>query len=127
MNYIDKDDLLGTIDGIYESLLETAHEMENMTEKIRRLKENQEQLRIRLSHLRNIIKNDMIMIPAHNYSNEKKVVKVGMTVNEWNEYLERSTSSSFLITEDITPESSYKRHSEGKSSDNLNDLNNYLL
>jgi regulator of replication initiation timing len=112
MNYVDKNDLLGTIDGIYESLLETAHEMENMTEKIQRLKENQEQLRVRISHLRKIIKNDMIMIPAKNYTNENNVKKIGMTVEEWNDYLEQSATASTHLTEDMTPEDSYKKQEE---------------
>jgi regulator of replication initiation timing len=112
MNYVDKNDLLQTIDGIYESLLETAHEMDTMREKIQRLKDNQEQLRVRLSHLRNIIKNDMIMIPAKNYTNENNVRKIGMTIEQWNDYLEQSTTASTQLTEDMTPEDSYKKHEE---------------
>jgi hypothetical protein len=39
----------------YMKVFETAQEMDMMREKIQRLKDNQEQLRVRISHLRNII------------------------------------------------------------------------
>lgn len=109
MNFVNKNDLLQTIDGIYESLLETAHEMEKMTEKIQLLKENQEELRRRVSHLKKILQHDMIITPSRNYSKENGLKLINKTAKEWNGYLDDSTSSSARMTADMTPEDSYKK------------------
>jgi hypothetical protein len=42
------------------------------------------------------------MIPAKNYTNEKNVKKIGMTIEQWNDYLEQSTTASTQLTEDMT-------------------------
>jgi CII-binding regulator of phage lambda lysogenization HflD len=100
MNYVDKQDLLQTIDGIYESLWKPLKKWIQMREKDKRLKEIKNNLRVRLSHLRNII--NMIMIPAKIIQTKKNVKKIGMTIEQWNDYLEQSTTASTQLTEDMT-------------------------
>lgn len=107
MNFVDKNDLLQTIDGIFESLLETAQEMEVMTEKIQLLKKNQQELQARVSHLRKILKHDMVITPARNYSKEDGLKIINKTSEEWNKYIDNSTSSSTRATAEMTPEESY--------------------
>jgi hypothetical protein len=45
------------------------------------------------------------MIPAKNYTNENNKEK-GMTIEQWNDYLEQSTTASTQLTETYTPEDS---------------------
>jgi hypothetical protein len=46
--------------------------------------------------------------PRKELYKRKKCKEIGMTIEQWNDYLEQSTTASTQLTEDMTPEDSYK-------------------
>lgn len=100
--FIKKTDLLENIKSIYDCLLDITCELDRCKEVINAIGEEQQELKHKIRHLRNILIKDLRLSKNVDTDVPKKtnLTAIRMTIDQWNEYINKSTSNTVFNSED---------------------------
>jgi hypothetical protein len=92
MFFISKAELLKTISGIYESLIDISYDLAAKKELSVKLQNDTEKIKRNVEHLRKILIKDLTVSEDNNTS--VNLMKIQMNAEKWNSYINASGSSS---------------------------------
>lgn len=91
--FVEKTQLLKTINGIYDSLVELTYELEATKDTLRKIREELKNVKDNVVHLKHVLQKDLVIRDTTRESS-LNLNHIKMSVVEWNNYINHSNSNS---------------------------------
>lgn len=93
MFFVKKTDLLKNINNIYDSLIDITCELETTKENLKKIREETNNLKMNIRHLKNILQKDLILREQPK-DTSINLNAIKMSLEEWNNYINRSSNNT---------------------------------
>lgn len=113
--FVKKSELLKNVNNIYESLIDITCEIETTNEHLKRIKEENNCLKLNIRHLKNMIQKDMILKEQPKQTSIN-LNAIKMSLEQWNEYINRSSTASLNNSNQNSDNNSYSTGENKMSS-----------